>query len=296
MDINFQLDKLINIIYSLNGSIFGESVREYNIINKLLNNNNETINFDNINIIFNNNTIITYFIRILSFNYEVYKEINENSKVITYNLICNYIFNNTYNTKIIKINMISQTQCRYYKNKIIDKLTYALDCNQFFSNSYSIYLNTNKILLSSNITRYTNFNTFNIYYNRIRNNKFSFIRKDINFTKYIQHIDKAYELIINNWIMDDYHNFNIHKSSVLFRWKNRNNKNYRLYYSTEDYNKLLTYDNCAICGRDFTDDCIIINTSCNHNFHWYCGEKCGLKHWIQYHNNNCPICRLTEFI
>ena len=61
-------------------------------------------NINNINIIFSNNTIIKYFIRILSFNYEIYKDIEDvnNNKINTYNLIYNYLQDNKYKIKNIK--------------------------------------------------------------------------------------------------------------------------------------------------------------------------------------------------
>jgi hypothetical protein len=121
---HFELDKLLNIIKSFNGNIFGEIIRDYYINVKLLGNciNNNEIYFENINIIFQNNTIIKFFIRILSQNYEIYKEINKinydvNFRFDTYNLIYNYIIDNVYKSKILKLNIFSNNTDNFQKKK-----------------------------------------------------------------------------------------------------------------------------------------------------------------------------------
>ena len=96
--------------------------------------------------------------------------------------------------------------------------------------------------------------------------------------------------------MDDNYNEN-NNMPILFKWKNNNNKNYRLKYNEEDFKKLKSIDKCVICGINFNPNCIVINTTCNHNFHWECGDEgIGLKYWILNHKNNCPICRSDKFI
>ncbi len=299
MNNHLQLDKLFNIIQSFNGNIFGETIRDYNIKTKLLDNDFNIYfnNINNINIIFNNNTIIKYFIRILSFNYEIYKVVSDNNnKITTYNLIYNYLNNDEYIIKILNINIFSFSLCNFLKYKNIEKLTYDLDCNQFFMNNDSLYLISNKNPFYPYTLQQLSFTNFNKYFNRIKNNKFSFIKKNMNFNEYLYNIDQAYFLVNNGWFMDDFHNIKRDTSCVLLKWKNKDDNNYRCNYDIEKYNKLKNNDNCSICGSKFTNECIIINTSCNHNFHWYCNNKRGLKYWIQEYNNSCPICRLTDFI
>lgn len=298
MNDNSQLDKLINIIHSLNGNIFGEIIRDYNIKNILLQDTiNDISNINNINIIFSNNTIIKYFIRILSFNYEIYKDIEDvnNNKINTYNLIYNYLQDNKYKIKILKINIFPFSLSNFLKHRNIEKLTYNLDCNQFFMNNNSLYLLCNKNSLYPSSFQQLTFNNFNIHFSRIKNNKFSFTKKNLDFSEYLYNIDQAYSLVNNGWIMDDYHN-NKNTSCILLKWKNKDKNNYRCNFNLCKYNQLKTNDSCSICSTNFTDDCIIINTGCNHNFHWYCNNKHGLKYWIQHHNNSCPICRLSDFI
>lgn len=295
---HFQLDKLFNIIQSFNGNIFGEPIRDYYINYKLLNKNYTDITFDNINIIFHNKNIIKYFIRIISNNYEIYKENNliddKYIKYETYILYYNYLADNKYNIKILKLNIFTNNICIYLKNNNIYSLTNDLDCNQLATNDKSLFLIMKDDSLYHNLFYKNNFNNFNVVFNRVLNKRFSIVKKDFKFNNYINNIDAAYNLLKQDWTMDDYYYNNI---CILFNWKNKDSNNYRLKYSKEDYNKLKSNESCIICGSNFTNDCTVINTICNHNFHWYCNkDKHGLKYWVENHNISCPICRLQDFI
>ena len=86
---------------------------------------------------------------------------------------------------------------------------------------------------------------------------------------------------------------------------------------------------CSICTSDFKNDDLVINTKCNHNFHWDCdyyrdyyseilstennpedndtendtennpenendivsSKISGIKNWITNFSDKCPICR-----
>jgi hypothetical protein len=62
------------------------------------------------------------------------------------------------------------------------------------------------------------------------------------------------------------------------------------------------YNECAICQEDFLPDDIVVNTACNHNFHWFCrcggtGGKSGLYTWVHCEGQtSCPSCRSHMFI
>ena len=92
--------------------------------------------------------------------------------------------------------------------------------------------------------------------------------------------------------MDDYHLKN--KSSILFLWKNID-KNIKTSFKEDDFKKLKEDNFCSICNSDFKDEDLIINTKCNHNFHWDCNScennSSGIKNWISKFSNKCPICR-----
>ena len=138
--------------------------------------------------------------------------------------------------------------------------------------------------------------SFDNIYNRFINKKFAFIEN--NNINIIENIDNAIKLIKDSWIMDDIY---INKNSIiLFLWKNRFNKNYRTTFNDKDYNNLFENNNCCICSSEFKDDDIVINTKCNHNFHWECSinnnDECGLKYWLEKCSDNCPICRKNHCI
>ena len=294
------LDKLINIIKSFNGCIFGEFIRDYYfnvcLLNKKTKKHYNLDNINNINIIFPNNSIIMNFIRILNQHYEIYKELN-NDNINTYNLIYHYIEDNRRYYIILKLNILSNSSNNITNNHNINKLTYDIDCNLLAIETNSLYL-INKNLSYYYCDYYKNsLSHFSKIFNRTLNKTFSLTKKSYNFDNYINNIDECYKLVKNNWIMDDYYNTNNNNISILFKWKNNNNKNYRLNYNDKDFKKLKSLDNCVICGNKFTFNCVVINTSCNHNFHWECGDKdVGLKYWILNHKNSCPICRQEKFI
>jgi hypothetical protein len=296
MDFFKNIDTFINIIYSLNGDIFGELVRDYNIRYKLLNINLDNFNFNNINIVFSNNIIIKYFIRIVSLYFEIYKNTTQNdNKIDSYYLIYNYNNDNNINVKIIKLNIFSFTLSNYLKSKNLEKLTYDLDCNQFFINSNSLYLVSNKNLHTFHLDQLY-FNNYTSQFNRILNKKFCLKKKNFDINTYLNNIDQAYDLIHQDWIMDDFSSTNTFKTCILLKWCNKNNNNFRYNFTIKEFEKFKDNNSCSICSCNFTDNCIVVNTICNHNFHWYCNNDFGLKYWIQNHNNSCPICRLTSFI
>lgn len=54
---------------------------------------------------------------------------------------------------------------------------------------------------------------------------------------------------------------------------------------------------CAICQEQYKADDIVVNTCCNHNFHWVCkNERLGLKKWVAGEKQDtCPACRALMF-
>ena len=105
----------------------------------------------------------------------------------------------------------------------------------------------------------------------------------------IDNLNKCAELINNGWIMDDF--YLKEKTSILFLWKNRNN-NIRTSFNDDKLKKLENFNNCIICSSDFKEGDLVINTKCNHNFHWNCDNNIsGIKEWISNFSHNCPICR-----
>ena len=92
--------------------------------------------------------------------------------------------------------------------------------------------------------------------------------------------------------MDDFHLKD--KTSIFFLWKNVNN-NIRTSFKDDELKKLKEGNFCSICSSNFKDEDLIINTKCNHNFHWDCNScdnsNSGIKNWISKFSHKCPICR-----
>jgi hypothetical protein len=291
MNINsyYELDKLLNISKSFNGKIFGDIIRDYYM--GLINNNSGDVDINNLsfNIIFDSETTTRKFIRIISQHYEINKNLLINDKNInSYYVVINYINDNNYESKIVNLNIIESINNISY-NYYISDLTHNIDLNM-------LSLSNNSLLLLD-LFSYFNYNsTINFSFNGVLyrncNKIFSFIIKPININMYINNLDIAYKIVNNNFRMDDYYNNSI---SVLFKWKDRN-KNIRINYCENKKKQLNENSECTICSSEFKDDDIVINTNCNHNFHWICcnNANTGLKNWIQNFKVSCPICRKTN--
>ena len=287
----YELDKLINIIKSFNGKIFGKFVREYYI--DLMINNFHNVDLDelDINIIFDSESITKKFIRIVNQHFELNKNLNVDDKNINiYYLVFNYEDDTEFISKIVNLNIIEYTNNIAY-NYYINKFSNNIDINYLSLNNNSLFL--------LDLFSYFNYNNnnllklcFNTILNRNSNKKFSFIFKPVNLSKYIIDLDVAYNIVKKGFLMDDTYKNDI---SVLFKWKNVN-KNIRTYYSDDEKSKLKNNNECSICSSKFSCEDIVINTKCNHNFHWNCcNNNSGLKNWITNFKVSCPICRKTDF-
>lgn len=290
---NYEFDKFLNIVKSFNGKIFGDIVKYY-----INNQHNEIdINNLNINIIFDNENIIKRFIRVINLHYEIYKDLLvkklEKNKITKYYLILPedtyYNENNKYNKRIININIFDNKNT-IINNLYISKFSNNIDINLLAFNNNSLFLIDSPSLFSCKFNKNIFKISFNNIFNRIINKRFSIIIKTLNFENYIENLNECYKLVKNDLIMDDYYNKDI---SILFKWKNINKK-IRLLYSENDKNKLNNNNECIICKNNFNNEDIIINTKCNHNFHWLCNnDTFGLKNWINC-NKSCPICRSMD--
>ena len=291
----YEIDKLINIINSFNGIIFGEFARDYYIDSLIKNFTDIDIDNLNINIIFNSEEIIKKFIRILNQHFEINKKLNKNNEANNnYYLIfhsLDTLNNKEINiSKILNLNIIENINSIKY-NYNISKLTNNIDLNLLAFNQNSLFLL--QLFSYYNFNNYNNMfkYSFNNIYNKKFNKRFSILFKQNNLSNYINNLDYAYNIIKKNFIMDDIYDNNI---SIFFKWGNIDN-NVRLYYSEKDIEHFKNITECTICSSKFNTDDIVINTRCNHNFHWECCNNTGgLKNWIENFKISCPICRKTN--
>lgn len=123
----------------------------------------------------------------------------------------------------------------------------------------------------------------NTLMHRVRKQMFSIIETDKKSETSHEHaaaINRASELIKQGWKQDT-------KSSskptwVVTKWANV--KNLPLVHCHKKFSALVTQ--CAICCESFESEDVIINLSCNHNFHISCHKK-----WLETGNMTCPCCR-----
>ena len=274
-DYKINLNKLVNTVDIFNGIIYGDFISQYYFKKNVLNEDTR-LEFENINIIFNNYNDCVSFIRLLQNIFEIYSSNNCHNY---YKILLNYNYQNKNYSQVKNLNIF---------NNII-----YIDLN-----FYTYYIDINLVSLENsglNLIKYENSNNnyikFNCILNRIINNKFSFINKNYSYNIF-DNLNKSIELIHNGWIMDDY--YLKENTCILFLWKNIK-ENIRTSFKDDELKKLKEGNYCIICSSEFKDDDLIINTKCNHNFHWNCdncnNSNSGIKNWTSKFSHKCPICR-----
>jgi hypothetical protein len=181
------------------------------------------------------------------------------------------------------------------------RLPCDFDVNVLTENSHSLYIRVP-------------YNSLNKY-----NDKLNFVRERIKDTTFcsledsymktpeqiISLVDRALRLVMRGWVMDDM--LLGDKTWVLSQWSVLSNglKMVRKKYDKEKYEQMICSTECAICNEEFKPTDIVINTRCNHNFHWndicatYLPNKSvrckGLKEWVKRGKITCPVCRQFMF-
>ena len=273
-DYKINLDKLVNTVGIFNGIIYGDFISLYYFKNNILG-NDLNLDFENINIIFNNYNDRICFVRLLQNIFEIYNCNHDSDNY--FKILLNYNYQNNNYSKVKNLNIF---------NNVIN-----IDLSL-----YIYYIDVNLISLQNgglNLINYHNCNNnyvkFNSILNRIINRKFSFIHENYSYDCMFDNINKCIELINSGWIMDDF--YLKEKTSILFLWKNRYS-NIRTSYDNNKLKKLEDSNYCSICSSNFEEGDLVINTKCNHNFHWNCdNKKSGIRKWVSKFSHNCPICR-----
>lgn len=261
------IDKVVKTAEIFNAKILGDFIPLHFFKKKINNINN--YDFEDIIIVFNNYNDSEVFIRLLRNIFEVYT--NNNSNYI--------IFLNHNNEYIRMINLYI-----YYDENITQLYNYyCLDINSLYLSSTGINIIQNKYIDS--------IDNLQITINRISEKKFSLI--DDYDDNILDIYDKCIQLLHKDWIMDD--KYLKKNSSVLFKWNNKNN-DIRLYHNENERNNMNSQNVCSICSNEFKEHDIVVNTKCNHNFHWNCDNSAGIKNWIINYSHKCPICRCNYCI
>lgn len=104
---------------------------------------------------------------------------------------------------------------------------------------------------------------------------------------------RANDMVHRGWIMDDMYlgrrSWIINKWSVICD----DTEGVRTKYSESAIAALKCQSECSLCQEAFGPDDVVINTCCNHNFHWTCSqENSGLLYWYRLKQSFlCPYCR-----
>jgi hypothetical protein len=141
---------------------------------------------------------------------------------------------------------------------------------------------------------------------RIKNMKFCVV--DFSTCKSLElvrgFIDSTVAMVENGWTMDDL--IWRDETWVVNKWISFQTrpKEVRTKYNNNKINSMLAQDECILCSDKFLPTDIVINTRCNHNYHWGpCASndangsiKCdGLVEWVRRNKITCPSCRITMF-
>ena len=131
---------------------------------------------------------------------------------------------------------------------------------------------------------------------RILNKTFSYIPTlERSITDLSNIIDKAVQMTHRGWTQDD----NLHKFPTwcVGHWDTLIQGKHKKKQTREQLANLITCNNCSLCHEQFKPKDIILNTACNHSYHWKCGNNStnGLYHWVKLQNTNCPLCRADMF-
>lgn len=104
-------------------------------------------------------------------------------------------------------------------------------------------------------------------------------------------IHSAACMVAQGWIMDDL----VYGDStwIVNTWKDIKTqpKECRKSHSRHNLALMTSLNECALCHEQFADEDVVINTKCNHNFHWHDGTCKGLCEWLMRGNTTCPVCR-----
>lgn len=301
------IDALLLHIKAFDGDIFGGTIRDYRI--------GGTVYVKDINCRLDN-LVLQVFIQSLQVYFDV-QEIsvdvgghfvdyikrikvsrkNEDASCLLY-LPCG---DSIYSYVYVDIVVVSRAEWM--------RLPCDFDVNLLAENSHSLYMRVPYISLN----RFTD--KINHVIERIKNNTFCSLESS--YTKTPEQVktlvDKACKFVTRGWIMDD--TLLGDTTWVVGTWHIMTNglKMVRKGYNQAAYDKMLSKKECSICNEEFKRTDVVINTKCNHNFHWQeplhgSASQClsrsgnstivcckGLKEWVSRGNITCPICRQLMF-
>ena len=170
--------------------------------------------------------------------------------------------------------------------------TEIIDVNLLVSNGTAIFVRPDAILTFTAMS-----NKIDHVMKRVQAHRFGLVRLPV-FppTSVLKVLNKCHDLVQDGWVMDDAY---IGKSSaVINTWKSFTTQTVRNAFTPQEKESLISQDQCSLCQDTFQDDDIVLNTCCNHNFHWVCHSDdratrmSGISSWFHLKRDfACPFCR-----
>jgi hypothetical protein len=170
--------------------------------------------------------------------------------------------------------------------------TELIDVNLLVSNGTAIFVRPDAVLSFTAMS-----NKIDHVMKRVRSHRFGLMRlPTFPPTSVLKTLNKCHDLVRAGWVMDDAY---IGKSSaVINTWKSFSTQSVRNALTPQEKESMVSQDQCSLCHDAFQDDDIVLNTCCNHNFHWVCHSDdratrmSGISSWFHLKRDfACPFCR-----
>lgn len=277
------IENLISHIKAFDGDIFGGVIRDYRT------NGFPYIKDINCRI---DNLLVIIFMNTLQLHYDV-RELPSglNGYFVEYSKRL-HISSRQENSAHIIVDIVTLSRAEWIR------LPCDFDINLLAENAFSCYVRSNYPTLNKVVDRY------GFIHKRLKNALFALLEpcnsKSCDEVKHL--IDRSVRLVTRDWIMDD---SLIGKSSWLVNYwliVSSLTTSCRTVFDKREVEVLKVQTECSLCNEVFKPRDIVINTKCNHNFHWS-QERLesvttdgtsickGLREWMRLGNSSCPICR-----
>jgi hypothetical protein len=266
------MDNIIKIIKSFQGDVFGAYVRE-----TFFSTQNETKNIP-IDVRIEDH-VFFYMMHVFAIFFKV------DIVMVAPNLV-SLGLTGLDNTSVYKVNIHKYSPSRW------NEIPINFDVDMLVTNANAVFIRPNLFL---NFNLYPN--KIELIKNRIVNRRFAIVSVPAFPSKHIMRMmHQANDMVLEGWVMDDI--FCKKSTWVTNRWDMFDNSPQciRTSYTENEIRTMQNQDQCSLCHEKFQSDNIVVNTCCNHNFHWKCcgdeNSTCGLFTWFQIQDKfMCPYCR-----
>ena len=285
--INHNIQKLLDNIFvhikAFDGDIFGGAIRDYKTLNL------PYVKDINCRI---DSMLLNIFIQTLHIHFDVVEyPLEIDGKFVLINKKLRVALKDKVNVATC-INIVIMSRVEWLR------LPCDFDVNILAENSSSLFVRSSYITLNRFVDK------LGYVIKRINNMVFAQLDSTSNKTpdeiNYV--VYRAASLVDGGWTMDD--TILGKEGFVVNTWKTflTDAKNKRTSYDTAKLKLTTSQRECSLCNEEFDESDIVINTCCNHNFHWdkqkyNSNSNCckGLSEWVHVGKTSCPLCRKPMF-